>query len=164
MARKGFDISGEYMTQTIYENYLGIFRVMEIWVASQPKTDRVIPLIEKKEYSQEKEYWVWSKMEMTWSWDDLRLASHLGEESKVISTGFMTTKPQKSKTRPKLKEKESGQNPGCYSEDAEEVRRLCSDARRESLEEPVPVHVGEGDKGSPRNSRRPRFFFQRRTR
>jgi hypothetical protein len=47
MARKDFDISEEYMTQTIYENYLGIFRVTEIWVASQPRTDRVIPLIEK---------------------------------------------------------------------------------------------------------------------
>jgi hypothetical protein len=26
---------------------LGIFRVTEIWVASQPRTDRGIPLIEK---------------------------------------------------------------------------------------------------------------------
>ena len=50
MGRKDFDISEEDMTQTIYENYLGIFRVMELWVASQPRTDRVIPLIEK-EYS-----------------------------------------------------------------------------------------------------------------
>jgi hypothetical protein len=47
MARKGSDISEEDMTQTIYENYLGIFRVMDIWVASQPRADRVIPLIEK---------------------------------------------------------------------------------------------------------------------
>ena len=47
MARKDFDISEEDMTQTIYENYLGIFRVMELWVASQPRTDRGIPLIEK---------------------------------------------------------------------------------------------------------------------
>jgi hypothetical protein len=47
MARKGFDISEEDMTQTIYENYLGIFRVTEIWVASQPRADRVIPLTEK---------------------------------------------------------------------------------------------------------------------
>jgi hypothetical protein len=44
----------------------------------------------------------------------LRFTSHLGEESKVISPGFKTTKPLKSKTRPKLKEKENGQNPGCY--------------------------------------------------
>jgi hypothetical protein len=35
------------MTQTIYENYLGIFRGMEMWVASQLRADRVIPLIEK---------------------------------------------------------------------------------------------------------------------
>jgi hypothetical protein len=47
MARMDFDISEKYMTQTIYENYLGIFKVTEIWVASQPRTDRVIPLIEK---------------------------------------------------------------------------------------------------------------------
>ena len=43
------------MTQTIYENYLGIFGVMEIQVASQPREIRVIPLMEK-EYSQGKEY------------------------------------------------------------------------------------------------------------
>jgi hypothetical protein len=47
MARKDFDISEKYITQTIYVNYLGIFRVTEIWVASQPRTDRVIPLTEK---------------------------------------------------------------------------------------------------------------------
>jgi hypothetical protein len=35
----------------------------------------------------------------------LRLASHWGEESRMISPGFKTTKPQKIKTRPKLKEK-----------------------------------------------------------
>jgi hypothetical protein len=42
----------------------------------------------------------------------LRLASHLGEESRVISPGFKTTKPQKSKTRPKSKEKEMGKIQG----------------------------------------------------
>jgi hypothetical protein len=47
MARKDFDISEEYMTQTIYENYLGIFGMLEMWVASLPRADRVIPLIEK---------------------------------------------------------------------------------------------------------------------
>jgi hypothetical protein len=77
MARKDFDISKKDMTQTIYENYLGIFRVTEIWVASQPRSDRVIPLIEK-EYSQGKKYWVWSKMEMTWSWDDFEVGKPLG--------------------------------------------------------------------------------------
>ena len=35
----------EDMTQTIYKNYLGIFGWTEIWVATQPRTDRVIPLI-----------------------------------------------------------------------------------------------------------------------
>jgi hypothetical protein len=47
MARKGYDISEEDMTQTIYENYLGILGMMEMWVASQPRENRVIPLIEK---------------------------------------------------------------------------------------------------------------------
>ena len=41
------------MTQTIYENYLGILGVTEIQVASQPRVLRVIPLSEK-EYSQQK--------------------------------------------------------------------------------------------------------------
>jgi hypothetical protein len=44
----------------------------------------------------------------------LRLTSHLGEESKVISPGFKTTNPLKSKSRPKLKEKENEQKPGCH--------------------------------------------------
>ena len=39
------------MTQTIYENYLGILGVMEIKVASQHRENWVIPLIDK-EYSQ----------------------------------------------------------------------------------------------------------------
>src|SRR3989337_4315208 len=47
MARKGFDIFVEDLTQTIYENYLGIFGMMEMWVASQPRANRFIPLIEK---------------------------------------------------------------------------------------------------------------------
>ena len=48
---KYFAIFEKYMTQTIYENYLGILGVMEIKIASQPRAIRVIPLIEK-EYSQ----------------------------------------------------------------------------------------------------------------
>jgi hypothetical protein len=44
----------------------------------------------------------------------LRLTSHWGEESKMIFPGFKTTKPQKSKTKPKSKEKENGKNTGCY--------------------------------------------------
>jgi hypothetical protein len=47
MARKDFDIFEDYMIQRIYGNNLGIFGKMEIWVASQPKADMVIPLIEK---------------------------------------------------------------------------------------------------------------------
>ena len=53
---KYFAIFSKYMTQTIYEKYLGILGVMEIKVASQPRAIWVIPLIEK-EYSQWKEYW-----------------------------------------------------------------------------------------------------------
>jgi hypothetical protein len=41
--RKYFGISEEDMTQKIYKNYLGIFGMLEMWVASQPRTDRVIP-------------------------------------------------------------------------------------------------------------------------
>jgi hypothetical protein len=35
------------MSQTIYKNYLGIFAMMEMWVASQLRANRIIPLIEK---------------------------------------------------------------------------------------------------------------------
>ena len=48
---KSFAIFDQDMTQTIYENYLGILGVREIEVASQPRENRDIPLIEK-EYSQ----------------------------------------------------------------------------------------------------------------
>ena len=77
MARKDVDISEEDMAQTIYGNYLGIFRMIEIWVASQPRADRVIPLIEKGIFPR-KEYWVWSKMKMTWPWDDFEVDKPLG--------------------------------------------------------------------------------------
>ena len=43
------------MTQTIYDNYVGILGVTKIWVASQPRVLRVIPLLEK-EYSQQKNF------------------------------------------------------------------------------------------------------------
>ena len=51
MAMKGFSIFDQDMTQTIYENYLVIFGVRKIAVASQPRAIGVIILIEK-EYSQ----------------------------------------------------------------------------------------------------------------
>ena len=51
MAMKIFAIFDQDMTQTIYENYLGILGVREIYVASQPRAKRIIPLIEN-EYSQ----------------------------------------------------------------------------------------------------------------
>lgn len=37
MAMKSFATFDQDMTQTIYENYLGILGVIEIWVASQPR-------------------------------------------------------------------------------------------------------------------------------
>ena len=43
MTRKDFDISEEDMSQRIYGNNLGIFGMREMWVASQPKANRVIP-------------------------------------------------------------------------------------------------------------------------
>ena len=64
MARKDFDIFVEDMTQKIHENYLGILGVTKIYVASQPMVLRVIPLSEK-EYSQQKNFWIRSRMEMT---------------------------------------------------------------------------------------------------
>ena len=48
---KYFAIFEQDMTQTIYENYSGILGVIEIWVASQPRANMIIPLSEK-EYSQ----------------------------------------------------------------------------------------------------------------
>ena len=48
MTRKGFDISEEYLIKIIYENYLGIFGMIEMWAASQPRANRVILLVEKR--------------------------------------------------------------------------------------------------------------------
>ena len=60
---KYFAIFDKDVTQTIYENYLGILGVMEVKVASQPREIWVIPLIEK-EYSQ-KNIGIWARMKMT---------------------------------------------------------------------------------------------------
>jgi hypothetical protein len=68
------------MTQTIYENYLGIFGMIEMWVASQPRADRVIPLIEKGIFPR-KECWDWSKMEMARSWDGFEVDKPLGKRN-----------------------------------------------------------------------------------
>ena len=43
-----FGIFVEYMIQRIYENFVGILGMTEIYVASQPRANRVIPLIEKR--------------------------------------------------------------------------------------------------------------------
>ena len=61
-----FAIFEGYITQTIYENYLVISEVTEIYVASQPRVLRVIPLSEK-EYSQQKNI----GLGKGWKWHDL---------------------------------------------------------------------------------------------
>mgnify|MGYP005832161663 CR=1 FL=1 len=47
LGQESLGIFEQHMTQRNYENYLGIFGWTEILVASQPRPDRVIPLIEK---------------------------------------------------------------------------------------------------------------------
>ena len=112
MARKGFGIFEEYMTQKIYGNNLGIFGMMKMWVASQPKADRVIPLIEKGIFPRKR------LLGLVQDGNDKVLGWFRGwqatreEESRVIPPGSKTTKPQKSKTRPKSKEKEMGRIQG----------------------------------------------------
>ena len=87
----------------------------EIWVASQPKTDRGIPLIEKGIFPRKRILGLVQDgkvMDLEW----FRDWQATGERNqKVIPPGFKTTKPQKSKTRPKLKRKRNGQNHGCYN-------------------------------------------------
>ena len=75
MARKGFDISKEDMTQTIYENYFGIFGMMEMWVASQPRANRVIPLIEKGIFPRKKNIGIGSR----WIWKGLGMSLEVGK-------------------------------------------------------------------------------------
>ena len=58
MAMKYFAIFEEDVTQTIYENYLGILGVIEIQVASQPRVLRVIPLSEKEYCQQKNIFWL----------------------------------------------------------------------------------------------------------
>ena len=48
MAMKYFAIFEEDVTQKNYENYLGILGVIEIWVASHPRANMIIPLSEKE--------------------------------------------------------------------------------------------------------------------
>ena len=47
LEQESLGIFEQHMTQRNYENYLGIFRWTEIWVASQPRALEVIPFIEK---------------------------------------------------------------------------------------------------------------------
>ena len=71
--------------------YLGIFGVTGIYVASQPRADRVIPLIEKKEYSLEKEIRVWSSSGVTWSWQGFENDEPLGREKEDDFPGDKAT-------------------------------------------------------------------------
>ena len=92
MAIKYFAIFEKDMTQTIYENYLGNLGVMEIKVASQPRADRVIPLM-KKEFSLEKEFRVWSRSEVTWSWQGFVNDDPLGRGNEDDFPGGKATGP-----------------------------------------------------------------------
>ena len=75
------------MSQMNFEKFVGIKQKTEIQVASQPRADRVIPLIEKGILPR-KEYWVWSKMEMTWSWDGFQVDKPLGRKIKEDVPSF----------------------------------------------------------------------------
>ena len=81
-------------------------------VASQPKATEVIPLKEKGIFP-------WKRiLGLAQDGNDKVLGWFGGwqatreEESRVIPLGFKTIKPQKSKTRPKSKEKEMGKIQG----------------------------------------------------
>ena len=51
------------MSQRIYENFMGILGITEIYVASQPKANMTIPLIEKGIFEWNENYgWVWMDM------------------------------------------------------------------------------------------------------
>jgi hypothetical protein len=100
------------MSQRIYENYLGILGMMEMWVASQPKANRVIPLIEKGIFPRKR------ILGLVHDGNDKVLGWFRGwqatreEESRVIPPGFKTSKPQTIKSKPKSKEKEMGKIQG----------------------------------------------------
>ena len=103
------------MIQIIYENYLGIFGMMEMWIASQPRADRVIPLIEKGIFPINK-CWSWAKMEMTWPWDIFENAKPLGsgrrEDLPRFQDHIATEKELQIKIRRNPKEKERAKNRG----------------------------------------------------
>ena len=104
MAMKYFAIFEEDMTQTIYENYLGILGVMEIQVASKPKANWVIPLIEKGIFPRKiilgfGPKWKWQGLGM-----EMGMTSHSGKKEEVIFFSFQTTKPRKKRTQAKISE------------------------------------------------------------
>ena len=72
----------------------------------------------KKEFSLEKEFRVWSRSEVTWSWQGFENDEPLGRGIEDDFPGGKATEPlQKEKTEQKpnkSKEKEKGQNPGYY--------------------------------------------------
>jgi hypothetical protein len=100
------------MSQRIFENYLGIFGMMEMWVASQLRADRVIPLIEKGIFPRKRILGlVQDGNEMVsgwfWGWQATR-----EEKWRVIPPGFETTNPQKSDSRPKSRKRKMGKIQG----------------------------------------------------
>ena len=64
LGQESLGIFEQYMTQRNYENYLGIFGWTEIQVALQPRADKVIPSIEKRNIPEKKEIRVWSSSEV----------------------------------------------------------------------------------------------------
>ena len=115
-ARMDFGIFVEDMIQRIYENFVGILWKAEIQVASQPKANRLIPLIEKGIFPRNK-YWVLAKMEMTWPWDrfenDKPLGSGRREDLPRFQDHIATEKKElQIKIRSNPKEKERAKNRG----------------------------------------------------
>ena len=111
----GFDILVEDMIQRIYENFVGILWKAEIQIASQPRENRVIPLIEKGIFPRNKD-WGWARMEMTCSWEIFESDEPLGIRRKDDLPRFQvhrtTPKENQSKNQRNPKEKERAKNWG----------------------------------------------------
>ena len=84
---------------------------------------------------------------MTWSRDDFEVGKLLRRGIKDDLSRFKTTMPQKNKTRPKIKRKRNGQNPGCYKptplKEISSSRFGCSGVKHKytHLRKPFPTRV-----------------------
>ena len=67
-------------------------------VSSQPRTDRVIPL-KKEEFPLEKNVRVWSRSEVTWSWQGFENDEPLGRRNEDDFPGGKATEPLQKKNR-----------------------------------------------------------------